>query len=558
MKNKVCKISLFSCILAAVSAMPGYCAIKAKNENRSYATAYNQVNAIRQQAYIDANMPVATTASATATLPVAVDDEQLASSILNNDSSTDTTVADLDACAMIYPNGVFKWGIPESGVRRTPNNQCMAVVELIDANTNAVLATTTLGAGDSMKCNIDSFPESGYHLALSKIELPADEAPTMKDVESVMNEEQKQNAGLKIAAAAIISGVAGNILSPKTAGEETGKFGLGTGNTKLKTTALSAVAGAGVMAASTYSGKVAGDTIKSTAVNAASGAVIGNMMAGASNGDAFLTVVKCKIKNTEYDCVVGNTQTKSDEKVSPDSGKFLIINTAGEVKQCEEPSSGIKCESYTNSLVDIILEGNIEFKKLSSKNNEKRDKLTAYKQDTGSDNNSFKKTDGNSTDNNLYFKINSAYKSSDEKHAYAVFKDGAPAKLRRMKKSDWDNMQYENIEYYVRYSNGKTGDKIEDKNVIFEPSSYDASNGDLIDISNQARVKGTATGAAVGGALGGFSAYQGAQSEISERWTASMREYEGSLLNFVCVTGGRPLAKYNDYVEIPEMQKLEQ
>ena len=37
-----------------------------------------------------------------------------------------------------------------------------------------------------------------------------------------------------------------------------------------------------------------------------------------------------------------------------------------------------------------------------------------------------------------------------------------------------------------------------------------------------------------------------------------MREYEGSLLNFVCVTGGRPLAKYNDYVEIPEMQKLEQ
>ena len=74
-------------------------------------------------------------------------------------------------------------------------------------------------------------------------------------------------------------------------------------------------------------------------------------------------------------------------------------------------------------------------------------------------------------------------------------------------------------------------------------------------MSNQARAKGTLVGTAAGGAIGGFAGYQGAQSEITNRWTAAVREYEDSLSNFVCMTGARYLSKYNDYVQIPEMKK---
>ena len=61
----------------------------------------------------------------------------------------------------------------------------------------------------------------------------------------------------------------------------------------------------------------------------------------------------------------------------------------------------------------------------------------------------------------------------------------------------------------------------------FEASTRDASDGGLVDLSNESRVKGTLTGTATGGALGGFAGYQGAVNEVSERWLAALREYEG-------------------------------
>ena len=577
MTNKICKISLFSCILAAISAVPGYCAIKMKgNESRSYAGAYNQVNAMRQQAMY---VPTATTASATSNLPVAVDDESLANSILSNNSEAEVSIADLDACAMIYPNGIFKWGVPTSGIRRNKTNQCMAVVELREANSNAILATTTLGAGDSMKCNIDYFPESGYNMsALSQIELPADVAPTIEDVKKVMNQEQKQNAGLKIAAAAIISGVAGNILAPKTAGEKSGKTDFGAGETQLKTTALSAVAGAGVMAASTYSGKVVGDTIKSTAVNAASGMVVGNMLAGTGGGETFLTVVKCKVQeggntdtlSNEKNCVVGNIQQKGNAIESPttegSTEYYYIINRAGnDVKRCEQDGDNAlkECSLYPKRLMNIKLQTEntgktIDFEDLDAKTDKKLDVPIKYEQNT-ENNQKFTKTMSD-TNNDLYFLIKSANEVDNSQHAYAVFGDDMPeSKLRGKKKADWKDIK-DKATYYTRYSDGTGGHEIANGNDVkyeFEPTSRDAESGGLIDLSNRSRVKGTATGAAVGGALGGVSAYQGAQQEISERWTTAIREYEDSLSNFVCMTGGRYLAKYNDYAEIPEPQKAE-
>ena len=558
MTHKICKISLFSAILATVSVLPSYARVT-KNSNRSYADAYNQVNAIRyQQEYMDGTQNLAITASATNELPVAVDNQKLAESILNNESTT-TSMSKLEACAMIYPNGVFKWAVPESGVRLNPTDQCVAVVNLIDANSNAVLATTTVAAGDSMKCNIDMFPQSGYNrAALSNVMLPADNAPTLDDVKAVMNQEQKQNAGLKIAAGALIAGVAGNLLAPKEAGAKTGKIPLGTGKTQLKDTAIGAVAGAGIMAASTYSGKVAGDTIKSTAVNAASGMIVGNMMAGASGGDSVLATTKCSMgdgnASEEHDCIVGKIQ-KTGEAFNCGDGKTCIINAGGNVKRCANEDSNYKCEDIADKLTNVIIKGSAtdySFKEVTAPGKSADNFNIVYWSKTDDD----KWTSGNSKPDNAYYEIVLGDKITDTKHAYAVFPSGTLNKPTGYKENDWTQLQ-SGAKYYIRNINGTAGKEIDliAEGYDFVPSKRDATSDELIDLSNQARAKATLTGTAAGGALGGFSGYQGAQSELNERWASAQIEYKDSLTNFVCMTGGRFLSQYNDYLEIPTLKE---
>lgn len=567
MRERIYKTSLFALVLACATAMPGDAAVKTKNSNRSYASGYQQVNAMRyQQEYMD-TASYATTASATANLPVTVDDQNLANAILNNESTVN--VSELEACSMIYPNGVFKWGIPESGVRKNPTSQCVAVVELRDVKTNAVLATTTLAAGDMMKCNVDSFPESGMiaDLRFGKIEVPADAMPTEEDVIAVMNEEQKQNAGLKIAAGAIIAGVAGNLLAPKEAGAKQGKIPLGTGATQLRDTAIGAAAGAGIMAASTYSGKLAGDTIKSTAVNAASGMLVGNMLAGANGGDSIVATTKCTIGNSkaEYDCIIGNIEQISDETDWQESGKVYL--TSGEnapVLECTEENDNLtNCSPVPNlRLLDIKVEAEDNkdpflLKDVLKNESDKLAKTVRYTSNN-SEKNFEKYTSGDY--GKFYFKIVDGTKTTGKKtRAYAVFVNGAlPKKAFGLKTEDID---FTKANFYYRNSDGTVGEKIADGNDSknrFTASSRDAEDGGLIDLSNEARAKGTIVGTAAGGALGGFAGYQGAKDEVTERLLAAQREYEDSLTNFVCMTGARYLAPYNSYAEIPDFKKPEQ
>lgn len=589
MNNKTYKISLLACLLVCSANMPADARISVKN-SASYANAYNQVMAVRQQAEM-ANNPIATTASATATLPVMVDDEELAKQITNN-SASDVSISDLETCSMIYPNGLFKWGYSESGMRKNQNSGCIAVVELRDVNSNAVLAQTTLLAGDTMKCNIDMFPQSGWQSSLEMVELPADAAPTIEEVEKVMDEEQKQNAGFKIAAAAILSGVAGNMLAPKEAGDTRL---LGTGKQQLAGTALAAAGGAGIMAASTYSGKVAGDTIKSTAVNAATGAVIGNMAAGMSGtGDSVLNVQKCTIDGFQYDCVVGNIQTvKNDDGYTRNDDEIYLVNR--DMKKCTRDKTGkltTSCCSggrsgecynleYNGNKYSCISVSRDALLQIRLTNNELLDEIRKEKHDSKTikasvfdmedsgkcfSPNPYPVERANIPDG-TYFVVGSGSKPTGSKvHGYAVF-DNLGGKLFGHKYSDWAQIQADySPRYYLRNADGTVGkekvaatneknDPIEE--IVFTPISQSASDGALIDFQNSARTKATLSGAAAGGALGGFSAYQGAKQEVQDRWLAALREYNDSLDNFYCVTGKRPLSKYNDDVIIPEMKKSE-
>ena len=66
----------------------------------------------------------------------------------------------------------------------------------------------------------------------------------------------------------------------------------------------------------------------------------------------------------------------------------------------------------------------------------------------------------------------------------------------------------------------------------FTPIKLEADDGAVVDFSNKARLGSTLKGAGVGGALGGFSGYQGAQSDIEERFVQATREYNDSLEKF--------------------------
>lgn len=550
MRERVCKISLFSAILACVSTMPVDAAVKTKNSNRSYAGAYQQLNSMYgQQGYA-----TETTTAAVANLPVMVTDEKLANSIVNNEVGA-PSVSDLEACSMIYANGDFKWGTPEYGINRDP--QCIAVVELRDANTNAVLASTTVGAGQSIKCNIDSFPGGSYNMsALSRVELPADTAPTMEDVVAVMNEEQKQNAGLKIAAGAIIAGVAGNLLAKQdTSKTGDSKIPLGTGKTQLLDTAVGAATGAGIMAASSYTGKVAGDTIKSTAVNAASGMLIGNMMAGANGGDSVITTTKCSVNGIEHDCVVGNYETYGEEIRSKDDEFYIVKPDGSGLRRCD---NNYVCTVKTEikRIGNIVIKTERRPKTLDEykKNEDVANIIRWVPSESGAVNTFEQDTSQAGKKDEMYFQIVSAKEIKNTEHAYAVFENTKLNKIFGYQ--NWDELKSKNPKIYKRYVGGGVSDLIENEDALnnFKPSFRDADDSALIDLSNQARAKGTIVGTAAGGALGGFAGYQGAQTEVSERWVSALREYEDSLSNFVCTTGARFLSKYNDYADIPALK----
>ncbi len=590
MKNKICKISLFSAILACVANTPVDAAVKTKNYNRSYANAYNQVASIQQQqAYYDATATNVTTASQATNLPVMVDDKNLADAIINNTSDS-VNMSDLEMCSMIYPNGQFKWSIPESGVRMNQIPQCVAIVELRDANTNTVLAVTTVGAGDSMRCNVDMFPQSGLLPAIEKVEVPNDVPPTMADVERVMNEEQKQNAGIKIAAAAIISGVAGNMLAPKNYGDT--KL-MGTSKTQLMDTAVGAVTGAGIMAASTYSGKVAGDTIKSTAVNATAGMLVGNMAAGMSGGGGVLNITKCtpQGENSERDCIVGNLATKGTPYEYSDdvSKRVYLINRQGDTISCKRNNEDTQTEGVFNDchsasrLLNIKLNAPndlIDFAEARDKDQSKFSYITETY--VPIDNNPSKlKMETSSSSNGSYFIIAYADSVSSFVRAYAVYNHNIKKPAFGYSVSEFGkNPDLTGYTVYARNNDGSVGrllyqpgesakdtkdtkessDKKEEnkKEYEFQPIAKDAEDGGLIDINNEARAKATMIGTATGGALGGLAGYQGAKTELEQRWVEAVRTYNDSLSNFVCMTGGRFLAKYNDYVEIPDLKKQQQ
>lgn len=563
-------------MLYALCSASADAAIRVGNASRNYAAGYQQVNVQREQiaaAAAAAAAPVATTQSADTetNLPVRVANRELAQKLSRGETDSRVSIATLDSCAMVYPNGEFAWDSPTVGNGAGGASTCVAVVELrgyqmgLDGS-DVVLARANLAAGDAVKCNISDFPEFSYTADAAQITFPADHEPTRADVVQVLNAEQKQNAGLRIAAGTVIGGLAGNAAGKNEIGSDSI---LGGGKHKTTGTIIGALSGAALMAGNAYSGKVAGDTILSTGVNAAAGSMIGNI---AASGESVLRIEDCKIPDVPASTkktTTANSDANADKKVTEPqnknskclwgvirkgtalSGKNAYYNTGDETTLvCESDNTGCKQETLLN--IELTAYPN---KDIDTAAKEGFEKITAdsTKRFYLTEKNEMK--NGISPDNGaIYARISNATVATGTQMP-AMIAD-VNDKAFGYKRSDWAKLKTDLSEHTIlgRTSSG-AGYALDGEYSIndFYPMMVDASDGGIIDFGNKARLKGTLIGAGAGGALGAYAGYQGAQSDIENRWVTAVREYKDSLQKIYCATGKRFLGYYNDQIIIPTM-----
>lgn len=573
----------FSLVAMLATLSSADAAIRIGNHSRSYADAYNAVNQqIAQVEYANAQYAatVANPDNATDALPVRVANADLAQKIV---AGTDTTVgmSGLERCARIYPEGQFEWARPTGGIGAGGAATCVAVVEMRGLQmgpngSDAVLARASVAAGDTIKCNISDFPEASYTNVAGEITFPSDSEPTHEDVIRILNQEQKQNAALKIAGSAIVGAVAGNFVGKSEIGQDTP---FGTGKSKMKSTAAGAVAGAAIGAGNAYAGKVGGDVILSTGVNAAAGAAVGNMMA---TGDAVLRIEDCKIGGITQKCLWGilqfgeeyelvdatdtadvdaakNDSTRKDAKVA-----FFNIQDGQTIVECDLDYT----HCVETNLINVRLSGAYKDKIVSDL---KQQDFAEIKNKLNSDmtwhietqNGRREMKQGSGSDTAVYTPISSAQRPGRSQNAMIV---GVSDTVFGIKRSNWNEFKAKlgkNPKIVGRTPSGEAFDfnaeSDDDKKLYnidnFYPISVDTTSGGIVDFGNKARMKSTLIGAGAGGALGAFSGYQGAQQDIEDRWLAAVREYKDSLGKIYCITGKRYLSQYNDMVNIPKMSE---
>lgn len=568
-KTSVFYYSLISALLCASGANGA--GIRVGNLSRNNADGPQQVNEMRYNS-------VANTIAAQqelpppppVELPVHIANEAVAEQVRSAHAEAPVTMAQLERCSMVYPDGKFEWGTPTMGRGAGGASTCTAIVELraFQAGPNGqdmVVARANLPAGESIRCNISDFPEHSWLPEAEQIEFPADTEPTMDDVIAVMNEEQKQSAGLKIIAGAVIGGVGGNFVGKNEPGK-TGMFG--GGEHKTKSTIVGALGGAALMVGHTQTGKVAGDAILSAGVNATAGAVVGNMMA---TGDAVMRIEDCIISGRQTTCLWGlaakgsdftgrgsnGTDAEGEEKFAA----FYNLRTEDTYVCNIDPTTKeyVKCTPKDIISITLGCENGETLEQLHQKNFNGVCEKDRYELKIGDGPDAFKErymlpiSAGSITENTFIKIVSGKIADTREPAMIADVKDTAFG----MKRSDWPKLKSTLTSERIFLRNNKNeGYQVENSpyNIDdFYPIYRDAQDGDLIDFGNKARLTSTLTGAGIGGAMGAFSGYQGAKQDVEERWVTAVREYKDSLSKIYCATGKRFLAQYNDLLTIPAM-----
>ena len=533
-KNLIMHYSLFVAMVGIVAGGDAFSAVRIGNatKNQYYANQMAQYQAMNQ---------------------VASTNDIAASS--GNDSARDASSvgeSQLESCQQIYPTGEFEIARPTAGLGMGGAKTCTAVVELRGYQMgqnggDAVLARANIAAGTTIDCNISAFPETSYTLDAQRVVFPADAEPTVEDVVAVMNQEQKQNAGMKIAAAALVGAIGGNI----SGRNDVGKDGfIGTDKNKMQNTVIGALGGAAIGAGGAYAGYEAGNMIMSAGVNAAAGAAAGNMIA---SGNEVLSIKQCDTGP----CLLGNLV--SGTPIDKSSHNYYVdLSDRRTVMRCNINNE--KCEPEYG-LLSITLGDNDNAKLIKDMTETEIQELVF----SGNVYHIEEQTNGSkemaSGQGSQTFALISGAKQEDGMPTPVLIQDLSGFNIKALGNTekdfnDWKKSHQDTPIYKRDVTGNAVGEPIENaKMEDFVPMTDSAKDGGIIDLGNKARLKSTLVGAGAGGALGAFTAYEGAQSDIDDRWVSAVREYKDSLQKFYCVTGNRFLSYYNDVVIIPSVKE---
>ncbi|MCL2748536.1 MAG: hypothetical protein FWE50_00485 [Alphaproteobacteria bacterium] len=503
----------------------------------TYAAPQGSEIVVQQQAEMQEMLETAQNSTELG-LPVRVANMDMARAIASGQFYNGVSMANLDSCANIFPNGSFAWDRANAGLKTSSG--CVAEVELrkIEGTEDIILARARVAAGGSIDCNIDAFPADGLTIEAGKVIFPADREPTLAEVKQAMNQEQKQGAGLKIAAAALIGGIGGNFLGQN----DPGKGGMiGTSGDKMKKTAIGAVALGGATAVSTQTGKIGGDVVMGATVNAIGGGLIGNM---SGIGEAVLLIKKCE----GYDCLYGIVS-----KVAPITGPAFWGNLGSMVKCTESTKDG-------KTIYEQCGVSQIPYWRIGQWNQDSKiEDINREMMGKGS----FCLIDGKMEDATVgcdggegFYKLDSAEEMTSSEPAVIVDWDARKYKTYADFKT-WRAGGPKNVDIRFRYADGTIGKQAVGRDGTtftardFNALTQDATDGGIIDLNNKARTGATATGAGIGAGLGAFSSFQGAKDEVENRHVAEVTAYKDSLTKFYCATGKRFLSQYNEVVIIP-------
>ncbi len=497
--------------------------------------------ASNQRAALMGNQTTNTAAITTTTLPIAVPDAELARRVLAGDKTVGFDAEDLSICGSTWPNGEFAWTKPNAGISSTGASglaggipsTCSAVVELRDSTSDVLLATAYAPMGGTMDCNIDAFPTSGYLPAIEKFTFPSDREPTEDEVIDQMDQERRSNAKMKLIAGAIVGGIGANAMTASDSGKSAISFAKGDQqNAKIGNTLLGAVGGAGSMYATSQMGTVAGTATESAIINAAGGAVVGNMASGLY-GNSTKPRTRM-IGGEEYieGVIVSGGEYKANVYYD---GKFTYY-------VCQDTKND-DCErkAVTGFVSD-----------LARATEETEDKKSGVK--LGGE--YMKSHKAEPTAITGKFKIEETTGTTDVLTKGVGYVDGvqkpAIAKVNPELKESVRYKANNLVSIYNMNLNGTLGDAFEGEKSSFRASSLSASEGRLIDFQNEARNKATLVGAGAGAGIGAFAGIQQANDEVSQRYVASVQQYKDSLRKFYCQSGTRFLGYYNELLIFPK------
>ena len=495
------------------------------------------------------------------------------------------TIATLRQCQQVLMGmAEMVWDTPNMGIGGTgPMGEgCQAVVQLRMAGpsgmmgpNDVVLAVARVPAGGSMLCNAFHFPENGLTPAIADVEVPPDAEPTREQVIETMNRENQQNVGIRTGVAALAGGAAMFFLAPDSMN-------------RGAAVAAGAAVGGGVGFGAAQMGHVGGAVLQSAVVNAATGAVIGNVGAGMFGGNARLQIERC-VSNNYYNlsgyCLWGHAVTGArNYRTNP-----AVINvqngiTGGSAEQRPDRDDEPIQDCFLRQDGSVICrhEGDRWRRRTGFRNIMVPPAVAGAVPVTAEE----RRSNWSSvlpTDVVSFYDYGGYFRLGGEEsfvRIVSMLHGGTPQMamipnvnnrgVRGWTLADWNNTETRgNIvssQLPVPRANdgsqsrhGVVGTDIVNEireslaNDTFVPLTITAQDGEIIDFGNQARLGGTVAGAGAGAALGGISARAGAMEEVEMRFFQALDEYRAMIRRFYCISGTRQLGNYNMTIMIPNM-----